>query len=94
MNLSDCQLTVIGHTHGASTFAKCVLPYFLHCIASEDDTFVCNTGKVYCIPKTFFLPRLSSLHACLLCFDNWGVVAILIVAKFRETPHTQIGSHG
>ena len=65
MNLSDCQLIVIGHTHGASSFAKCVLPYFLHCIASGDDTFVCNTGKVCCIPETFFLPLLFQ-YACML----------------------------
>ena len=56
---------VIGHTHGASIFAKCVLPYFLHCIASVDNTFVCNTGKVCCIPDTFFLPLLFK-YACML----------------------------
>ena len=65
MNFSDCQLTVIGHTHGASIFAKCVLPYFLHCIASVDDTSVCNTRKVCCIPETFFLPLLIQ-YACML----------------------------
>ena len=75
MNLSDCQLTVIGHTHGASTFAKCVLPYFLHCIASVDDTFVCNTGKVCCIPETRFLSSSAfsvCMHAyCVLTTGVW-----------------------
>ena len=56
---------VIGHTHGASIFAKCVLPYFLHRIALVDNTFVCNTGKVCCIPETFFLPLLFQ-YACML----------------------------
>ena len=74
MNLSDCQLTVIGHTHGASIFAKCVLPYFLHRIASVDDTFVFNTGKFVVFHKLSFLLCFSSMHTCLLWFDNWGVV--------------------
>ena len=74
MNLSDCQLTVIGRTPGASIFAKCVLPYFLHRIASVDDTFVCNIGKVGVFQKPSFFLCFSSMHACLLCFDNWGVV--------------------
>ena len=57
-------MTAFGHTPGASTFAKCVLPHFLHCIASVDDTFVCNTRKVNCIPETFFLPLLFQ-YACM-----------------------------
>ena len=68
MNLSDCQLAVVGHTHGDSIFAKCVLPYFLHCITSVDDTFVCNTGKVCGIPKNFFLPLLFTYAYMLIVF--------------------------
>ena len=72
MNLSDCQLTAIGHIHGASIFAKSVLPYFLHCIASVDDTFVCNTGKVCSNPETFFLPLLFQYAYMLIVFSQLG----------------------
>ena len=70
MNLSDCQLTVFGHTQGAATLAKCVLPYFLHCIASQDDTFMCNTERFVVLKEPSFFLCFSSMHTCLLCFDN------------------------
>ena len=67
---SDCQLTVFGHTQAARTLAKCVLPFFLHCIASQVDTFVCNTEKFVILKKRAFFLCFSSMHTCLLCFDD------------------------
>ena len=74
MNLSDCQLTIFGHTQGAATLAKGVLPYFLHCIASQVDTFVCHTERFEVLKKPAFFLCFSSMHTCLLCFDNYDVV--------------------
>ena len=70
MNLSDCQLTIFGHTQGAATLAKCVLPYFLQRIASHVDAFVCNTKRFVVLKKPAFFLCFSSVHTCLLCFDN------------------------
>ena len=51
-----------------------VLPYFLHCIASQVDTFVCHTERFVVLKKPAFFLCFSSMHTCLLYFDNYDVV--------------------
>ena len=50
-----------------------MLPYFLHCIASQVDTFVCNAERFVVLLKHAFFLCFSSMHTCLLCVNNYDV---------------------